>query len=101
MDKLTSSLCSEYPKVDQRKQKGAEIYVATVPEGEDETDIVEESMLNDESTNASDKEVETYHCYTSCLNYNRSNPCSKPEACRQLQKEKKTGRQCPIKKGPR
>jgi hypothetical protein len=87
-------MCSEYPKIDQRKQKGAEIYVATIPEGEDETSSVDESMLNDESTKTSDKEEEYYHCYTSCVNYNSSNP----EACRQLQKEKKTGSQCPIKK---
>ena len=103
MDKFTSGLCSEYAKVDQRKQTGAEIYLASseavaFPESEEETDSVEESILDNDSTNASDKEVETYHCYTSCLNYSRFNPCSKPDLCRQLQKEKKTGRHCPIKK---
>ena len=55
---------------------------------------MDESMLNDESSSSSDNE--TYHCYISCRNY--SSNCNKPEECRQLAKEKKTGRRCPIKR---
>ena len=89
VDKFTSKFCTEYPKLDKRKEQGAVIYSATVPEEEEMSSSVDESMLNDESSISPDNE--TYHCYISCRNY--SSNCDKPEECRQLWKEKKTGRQ--------
>ena len=96
VDKLTCNMCPKYPEVNQRKEKGAEIYLATTPDSEAEISISEESMSEEESMSISEEKNGYYHCYISCANY--TNECRNPEECKQQKKEKKPSSQCPMNK---
>ena len=93
VDRLTNKSCTEYSKINKRKEQGAVIYTATIPEEEEASNSTEDSMTSNESLVSPTKE--TYHCYISCRNF-RDN-CKFPEKCRQLQRAGKRGRNCPIK----
>ena len=96
VDKLTCNMCPKYPEVNQRKEKGAEIYLATTPDSEAEISILEESMSEEESMSIPEEKNGYYHCYISCANY--TNKCRNPEECKQQKKEKKPSSQCPMNK---
>ena len=100
MDRLTNKSCPEYSKIDKRKEQGAVIYTATIPEEEEAIPEEEEASNNTEESMTSNKSLvtptkETYHCYISCRNFKDN--CEFPEKCRQLQRAGRRGRKCPIK----
>ena len=95
MDKLTCNMCTKYAEVNQRAEKGAEIYQATTPDSEAEISISEESMSKDESMSISEEKNGYYHCYISCANYTEE--CRYPDECEQQKKEQKPRSQCPIR----
>ena len=59
VDKLTCNMCTKYPEIEQRKEKGAEIYKVTTPDSEAEISISEESMSEGESMSISEEKTGT------------------------------------------
>ena len=93
VDRFTNKSCTEYSKIDKRKEQGAVIYTATIEEEGETSNNTEDSMTSNESLVTPPQEV--YHCYISCQNF--KDDCKFPEKCKQLRKTGKRGRKCPIK----
>ena len=75
-----------------RQAQGAVIYCLTIPKEEADSSS-EDSMTSNESLKSPPKE--TLHCYRSCRNFKEC--CPVPDKCKQLGREKRTGRMCPIR----
>ena len=85
VDKLTCSMFPKYTEVNQRMERGAEIYKATNPDSEAEVNSDEESMSDDESMSISEEKIGYYHCYKSCATYD--DRCTYPEECEQQKRQ--------------